>query len=56
MKNTSQSMSPRDAAEAFYGQDEVAFAEMVERIAINDQRLVELFKNTRNRFIEGKNA
>lgn len=52
MKNISQSMDPRDAAQAFYGQNDAAFAEMVAKLAASDPRLVAVFENTRRRFAE----
>lgn len=52
MKNVSQSMTPREAAQAFYGQDEDAFSQMVAKLAESDPRLVNVFKNTRNRFLK----
>lgn len=56
MKNIAQSMSPKDAAEAFFGQEDAAFSEMIERLAINDKRLVEVFKKTRDRFLSDNKA
>ena len=54
MKNVSQSMSQREAAKAFYGQDEVSFSEMIVKLAVNDPRLVDVFKRTRALFIDNK--
>lgn len=49
-------MSPRDAAKAFYGQDEAAFSEMIKKLAVNDPRLVAVFKKTRERIIQDKKS
>lgn len=54
MKNVSQAMSPSEAANSFYGQDDKAFAEMIAKLAVNDPRLVAAFKNTRARFLDKK--
>ena len=56
MKNTSQSMSPREAAQAFYGQDEALFSEMIAKLAVNDPRLSDVFKSTRKRFLDAKTS
>lgn len=56
MKNVSQAMSPREAAQAFYGQDEASFAEMVAKLSINDPRLSDVFKNTRRRFLDAEKS
>lgn len=53
MKSVAQSMSPREAAQAFFGQDETAFAETVAMLAKNDARLAQVFESTRKRFLEG---
>lgn len=45
-------MNPREAAKAFYGQDEATFAEMVARLTASDPRLASVFENTRRRFTE----
>jgi hypothetical protein len=47
-------MSPREAAQAFYGQDDAAFAEMISKLAVNDPRLLDAFKGTRSRFLASK--
>ncbi len=52
MKNVAQSMTPREAAQAFYGQDEAVFSEMLAKLAASDPRLVNAFQNTRKRFLE----
>ncbi|MDA9979849.1 hypothetical protein N9E38_00240 [Yoonia sp.] len=56
MKNVSQSMAPREAARAFYGQDEAVFASIVEKLAENDPRLVDVFKLTRKRYLENEKS
>lgn len=56
MKNISQSMTQREAAQAFYGQDDASFSDMVAKLAVNDPRLKDVFKNTRSRFLEGKKS
>lgn len=53
MKSIAQSMSPREAAKAFFGQDDVAFAETIEMLTKNDPRLAQVFQNTRRRFLQG---
>jgi hypothetical protein len=52
MKAITQSMDPRDAAKAFYGQNEDSFTEMVARLTASDPRLQAAFENTRRRFHE----
>ncbi|PJI93155.1 hypothetical protein BC777_2025 [Yoonia maricola] len=52
MKNTTQSMSPQEAAQAFYGQDEKSFSEMLSQLTVNDPRLVAIFQRTRQRFLD----
>ena len=49
-------MDPKEAAVAFYGQDEDAFAEMVEKLAASDPRLIAVFQRTRQRFLETKQS
>jgi hypothetical protein len=56
MKNIAQSMTPKEAANAFYGQDEVAFAQMIEKLGKNDPRLARVFNNTRKRFLQDKDS
>ena len=56
MKNVSQAMSPREAAQAFYGQDEASFSEMVAKLSISDPRLSDVFKSTRKRFLDAKSS
>jgi hypothetical protein len=48
----SQSMTPEEAAQAFYGQDDANFADMVAKLAKNDARLVQVFKNTRKHVLD----
>jgi len=52
MKNMAQSMTPREAAQAFFGQDDAAFAETVAVLAKDDPRLARVFQNTRRRFLQ----
>lgn len=52
MKNIAQSMNPKEAAQAFFGQDDAAFAETVAMLAKNDPRLAKVFQNTRRRFLQ----
>lgn len=52
MKNTSRSMDPDEAAQAFFGQDESSFTEMLTELTANDPRLAEVFQRTRKRFLE----
>lgn len=52
MKNISKSMNPQEAAQAFFGQDDDAFAEMLSKLTANDPRLADVFKRTRKRFLD----
>ena len=52
MKSIADSMSPLEAARAFYGQDEVAFAKTIAKMTKTDPRLARIFQNTRRRFLE----
>lgn len=52
MQSISQSMEPHEAAQAFFGQDEAAFTEMLAKLTANDPRLVAVFQKTRKRFLE----
>ena len=52
MQSISQSMEPHEAAQAFFGQDEAAFTEMLSKLTANDPRLVAVFQKTRERFLE----
>ena len=54
VKDDVRSMSPEEAAQAFFGQDDASFAETVALLAKNDPRLVEVFQNTRRRFLQDK--
>lgn len=54
MKSVSQSMSPQEAAQAFYGQDDVAFSEMISKLSSQDPRLAKVFQNVRRRFNDPK--
>ena len=45
-------MEPHEAAQAFFGQDEAAFTEMLAKLTANDPRLVAVFQKTRKRFLE----
>ncbi len=54
MKSIAQSMNPHDAAQAFFGQDDIAFSEMVAKLAASDPRLVDVFNRTRKRYLEEK--
>jgi hypothetical protein len=56
MKTVSQSMSPREAAQAFYGQDEAAFELMIGKLAENDPRLVKVFQQTRKTYLDGRDS
>lgn len=51
MKNIAQSMSPREAAQAFFGQDDASFAETIAMLTKSDPRLAKVFQNTRKRFL-----
>ncbi len=53
MKSVSQSMTPLEAAKAFYGQDEAAFSSMLEKLTASDPRLARVFNRTRKNFLEG---
>ncbi|WP_159086892.1 hypothetical protein [Loktanella sp. Alg231-35] len=55
MKSVSQSMSPQEAAQAFYGQDDAAFSEMVSKLASQDPRLLKVFQTVKRRFNDPKN-
>jgi hypothetical protein len=56
MKNVSQAMSPREAAQAFYGQDEASFSEMVAKLSVSDPRMNDVFKSMRKRFVDGQTS
>ena len=55
MKSTEQSSSPREAANAFYGQDDAGFARAIMKLTANDPRLANIFNNVRKRHLEQKN-
>lgn len=48
-------MTPREAAQSFYGQDDAAFSEMIAKLSASDPRLLDVFKNVRARFLDKKN-
>jgi hypothetical protein len=52
MKNASQSMTPDEAACAFFGQDDASFAKRIAELTKNDPRLERVFKSTRNRLLD----
>jgi len=52
MKNVSQSMKPDEAAQAFFGQDDAIFSEMLAGLTENDPRLVAVFQRTRKLFLD----
>ena len=55
MKEIAQSMTPEQAATAFFGQDDAEFAKTMALLTRNDPRLEQVFRNTRNRFLEDRN-
>jgi len=55
MKSIYQSMTPLEAAQAFYGKDDHAFSDMIEKLTANDPRLATVFKNVRKRHQDQKN-
>ena len=54
MKSISASMTPDEAAEAFYGLDDASFAEALKKMTANDPRLSAVFQATRARFLRGR--
>lgn len=52
MKSVAQSMTPHEAAQAFFGQDDASFAETIAMLTKNDPRLAQVFQNTRRRFLK----
>ncbi|MEO1640806.1 MAG: hypothetical protein AAFU41_16310 [Pseudomonadota bacterium] len=52
MTSRVHSMDPQQAAQAFFGLDEPDFDKMIAKLAQNDPRLVQVFKNTRARFLK----
>jgi hypothetical protein len=55
MKHIAQSMTPQQAAKAFFGQDDASFAETVAMLTKNDPRLAKVFLKTRERFLDSEN-
>lgn len=51
MKSVCESMSPDDAARAFFGQNDENFAKMIEKLTANDPRLAKAFERTRERYL-----
>ncbi len=47
-------MKSNDAAEAFYGQSEDAFAEQIKMLGASDPRLIRAFERTRQRYLQQK--
>jgi len=56
MKIVSQSMSPLEAAQAFYGQDDTSFVLMISKLTESDPRLVKVFQQTRKTYLEGRKS
>ena len=56
MKIVSQSMSPLEAAQAFYGQDDTSFEQMIAKLSESDPRLVKVFQQTRKTYLEGRKS
>lgn len=56
MKSISKSMDPDEAAQAFFGQDDEAFLEMLKKLTANDPRLTDVFQRTRKRFLDSQNS
>lgn len=55
MKSASHSMTPGEAAKAFYGQDDASFSDVIEKLSATDPRLLKVFNNVRQRYLEQKN-
>jgi len=51
MKTICESMTPDDAAQAFFGQNEEAFLKMIDKLTANDPRLTKAFENMRVRYL-----
>jgi hypothetical protein len=49
-------MDPDEAAQAFFGQDDEAFSEMLKKLTANDPRLTDVFYRTRKRFLDSQNS
>lgn len=45
-------MTPKEAAMAFFGQEDAAFAETVATLSKSDPRLAKVFHATRKRFLD----
>lgn len=56
MKSIAQSMDPNEAAQAFFGQDDSAFSEMLSKLTANDPRLNAVFLRTRKRFLDEQSS
>ncbi|HEV8035497.1 hypothetical protein [Yoonia sp.] len=49
-------MDPDEAAQAFFGQDDKTFSEMLKKLTANDPRLTAIFQQTRERFLNSQNS
>ncbi|WP_019953314.1 hypothetical protein [Yoonia vestfoldensis] len=56
MRETTRNAEADRAAKAFYGQSETAFAQQIEDLCRNDQRLLEVFTRTRANFVKSQFA
>ena len=56
MKTVCKSMTPDDAARAFFGQNEDAFEKMIDKLTASDPRLTKAFHNMRERYLDGSKA
>ncbi|MGJ8623838.1 MAG: hypothetical protein ACSHW1_13840 [Yoonia sp.] len=56
MKEISQSMTPHEAAHAFYGLDEASFSDMIEKLSKSDPRLKDVFMRTRKRYLDANKS
>ncbi|WP_296425750.1 hypothetical protein [Yoonia sp.] len=52
MSEQSMARSSNDAAKAFYGQSEAAFAEHIKQLGAVDPRLIKAFERTRETFLK----
>lgn len=52
MKTVYQSMTPDDAAMAFFGQSEDNFEKMIDELTASDPRLTKAFQNMRERYLK----
>ena len=50
------SMSSKDAAKAFYGQDDASFHQSIAKLASADPRLLDVFKRTRHNFLDNQKS